>query len=99
MDTIRKLCCGNLYGLIGEFYRFKEKISNCTEKSFRNVYESDCASKYENIVYILQAERNFNRLKGESNIIYIGQTKRTFKDRYAPYAKLHATSKANQLKF
>lgn len=99
MDTIPKLDCGSLYGLIGEFYRFKEVISSCTEESFRKVYESDCASRYESIVYIFQSEHYFNRLKGESNILYIGQTKRTFKSRYAPYSKHHANSKANQLKF
>lgn len=99
MQTVPNLDSSNLYGLLGEFHRFKETISSCTEESFRKVYESACANKYGNIVYVLQAERSFKRLKGESNVIYIGQTKRTLKARYAPYAKHHATSTANKLKF
>ena len=34
------------------------------------------------IVYVLKAERNIPRLKGESNIIYIGKTSRSLYDRY-----------------
>lgn len=87
------------YDAISQFYRFEQRIQDCTEEGFRRVYESDCAKKHSNVVYVLQSERKFNRLKGESDVLYIGQTKRTFRARYAPYAKLHASSKANQLKF
>lgn len=81
------------------FTSFPEKITCVSEESFRRVYDSEHAKKTKNIVYLFRSEKNISRLKGESNIIYIGQTKDSFNKRYHPHAKLHATSEANSLKF
>ncbi|WP_434676732.1 hypothetical protein [Pseudomonas sp. D3-10] len=89
----------NFYEEVERFYRFETEIEDLSEESFRKAYESGCASKHKNIVYILRAEKKVARLKGESDILYIGQTKHSFKKRYAVYAKLHTTSLANRLKF
>lgn len=81
------------------FTSFPEQITCTSEESFRRVYGSEHAKKAKNIAYLFRSEKNVSRLKGESNIIYIGQTKDSFNKRYHPYAKLHATSEANSLKF
>lgn len=39
------------------------------------------------------------RLNGFSDILYIGQTKQSFKNRYLKYAKHEASTKANKLKY
>jgi hypothetical protein len=89
----------NFYKTIDEFITLPEKITIVSEEGFRSVYGAELAGKTKNIVYMLRCERNISRLKGESNILYIGQTKHSFSKRYYPHAKLHATSKANKLKF
>mgnify|MGYP003477982520 FL=1 len=89
----------NFYQTIDQFTTLPEKITSVSEGSFRNVYGAESAGKVKNIVYVLRCERNISRLKGESNILYIGQTKHSFSKRYFPHAKLHATSEANKLKF
>ncbi len=81
------------------FSTFPEQITCVSEENFRRVYDSEHAKKAKNIVYLFRSEKNVSRLKGESNIIYIGQTKYSFNKRYHPHAKLHATSEANFLKF
>jgi hypothetical protein len=89
----------SFYETINSFISFPDKITKVTVENFKAVYNSPFAKKHKNIVYILQAEKKIPRLIGESNIIYIGQTKTSFKSRYSSSAKLHATSKANSLKF
>ena len=89
----------NFYEEIEGFYSFGRKIATLSEDSFREAYESECASRHKNIVYILRSERKVGRLKGESDILYIGQTRHSFKKRYSPYARLHTSSEANRLKF
>jgi len=89
----------NFYETIAGFYTFENKVEEFSEQSFRNVYNSACAGKYKNIVYILRSKEKVSRLKGESDILYIGQTKHSFKKRYSPYSRLHVTSEANKLKF
>jgi len=42
----------------------------------------DEASTSKGIVYVFTAEKNIPRLKGESSIIYIGQTSRSLYQRY-----------------
>lgn len=96
MRTVNK---DNFYDEIDRFYKFETRITNFSEESFRQAYESVCASKHKNIVYVLRSEKKVSRLMGESDILYIGQTKHSFKKRYAPYAELHTNSKANSLKF
>jgi uncharacterized HAD superfamily protein len=89
----------NFYQTLESFVSIPEKICNVTEESFRKTYASDEAKRKSNIVYLWRCEKNIQRLKGESNILYIGQTKHSFSRRYLPHAKLHANSQANILKF
>lgn len=90
----------NFYETVkSHFTTLPEKITNISEESFLKAYSSESAKKSKNIVYIFHCEQNIRRLKGESNILYIGQTKHSFSKRYSPHAKLHATSEANRLKF
>jgi hypothetical protein len=93
------ICKDNFYEAIDSFIRFPDIITRVTEENFKTVYDSESARQYKNIVYLYRSEKKIPRLVGESDIIYIGQTKTSFKTRYSRYAKLHATSKANSLKF
>ncbi len=87
------------YEALDTFYVLPEQITSVDEETFRRVYGDDAAGQDKNIVYVLRTEKPIPRLKGESDVVYIGQTKGTFRQRYLPSAKLHATSKANFLKF
>lgn len=89
----------NFYETLESFRTFPELISACNEAAFDQVYSAASAGTEKNIVYLFRSAKPVPRLKGESDVLYIGQTKGSFKRRYSPYAKLHATSKANQLKF
>lgn len=89
----------NLYEALDRFRVLPERITSVDEETFRRVYGDDAASREKNIIYVLRAEKPIPRLKGESDVVYIGQTKGTFRQRYLPSAKLHTTSKANRLKF
>ncbi len=96
----------NFYDLIEEYFiPLKNsngdivKIESAKEEEFKKVFSSDVAAKNKNIVYIWRCDNKIPRLSGESDIIYIGQTKQSFKNRYLSYAKLHAESKANSLKY
>lgn len=89
----------NFYETLESFQTFPDLITACNEAAFSQVYGSSAAAAEKNIVYIFRSERPVPRLKGQSDVLYIGQTKWTLKKRYSPYAKLHATSEANKLKF
>ena len=67
------------YDELDSFQAFPELITDLAEESFKNVFDCDMARKHKNIVYVWRAEKKIKRLKGESDIIYIGQTdKATF---------------------
>jgi hypothetical protein len=89
----------NFYEALNSFRVLPQQITSVDEDTFRRVYEDDSAGIEKNIVYVFRTERPIPRLKGESDVVYIGQTKGTFKQRYLPSARLHATSKANKIKF
>ncbi|ORJ62517.1 hypothetical protein B5V00_04330 [Geothermobacter hydrogeniphilus] len=89
----------NFYEEIETFETFPEKITEVTTECFKRVFGCEMARTSKNIVYIWRAEKRIKRLKGESDIIYIGQTKQSFRDRHYKYANIHANSKANKLKF
>ena len=90
----------NFYKNIEVFFeKIEGKIEKVEELEFSKVFGSESASKNKNIVYLWRCENNIKRLKGESDIIYIGQTKQSFKNRYLTYAKKEATTKANKLKY
>jgi hypothetical protein len=89
----------NFYETLNSFRVLPERITSIDEATFKKVYGDDSASIEKNIVYVLRTEKAIPRLKGESDVVYIGQTKGTFRQRYLPSARLHTTSKANKMKF
>jgi hypothetical protein len=89
----------NFYEALKVFTQISEKITVCTAESFDNAVQCKDAQKAKNIVYIWCTEKNISRLKGESNILYIGQTKQSFAQRYAKYGTKWLGTKANALKF
>ncbi|WP_155989602.1 hypothetical protein [Thioalkalivibrio sp. ALE19] len=89
----------NFYETLDSFRVLPDRVTSVDEEEFRRVYGSDAAGVEKGIVYVLRTEKSIPRLKGKSDVVYIGQTKGTFRQRYLRWAKLHATSKANHLKF
>lgn len=59
----------------------KEEALDEYIENFRNFLELEQAN-IKSVVYIWKTSKPFNRVIGESNIIYIGQTKNTFRNRY-----------------
>lgn len=93
------LTAENFYETIDVFRQLPERINSADGATFRRAYGHEEARIEKNIVYIFRSERPIPRLKGESDIVYIGQTKGTFGQRYLSSAALHASSKANKMKF
>lgn len=89
----------DLYPLVDGFERLPGQINELSTSAFQRVYGSREAAKAKGIIYFLLSSKPVPRLRGESRILYIGQTKTSFKARYFRYASLHATSNANSLKF
>lgn len=89
----------NLYEELAQFEQLPGLIDKVSVESFHSVYGSIEASKAKGIVYIYMTEKPIPRLVGESRVLYIGKTDTSFKKRRSPDAKLHATSKANKLKY
>ena len=89
----------DLYSIVNEFERLPGQIDELSRSSFEKVYGSAEASKAKGIIYFFISSKPVPRLRGESRILYVGQTTSSFKSRYFRYANLHATSNANSLKF
>ncbi|WP_447928642.1 hypothetical protein [Vreelandella sp. EE27] len=89
----------NFYEAISGFETLPGTIDEVTMDAFQAVYGSPEASRTKGIVYVFLSAQPIPRLMGESRVIYIGQTKRSFRKRYLQHSKLHASSKANKLKF
>ena len=89
-----------LYELISDRFRFiQEKIEKVDIQEFQKVFGSALAEKSRNIVYVWLSESPVPRLAGESRILYIGQTKRSLKERHYRHAATETSSKANRLKY
>lgn len=88
----------NLYEVIKDFEVLPGAIENVSTQAFQTVYGSPEAAQAKGIVYLFLTAQPIPRLVGESRIIYIGQTKDSFKRRHFKYSSLHASSKANKLK-
>ncbi|WP_339857249.1 hypothetical protein [Pseudohongiella acticola] len=74
-------------------------IDQVTTEAFAQVFGSPEARKWRNIVYLLLTEEPIPRVLGESNIVYIGQTKQSFRNRYFRYSGLFANGTANKHKY
>lgn len=93
------LTADNFYETLDKFRTLPERITSVEEATFKRVYGDDAAAKEKNILYVLRTDKPIPRLKGQSDIVYIGQTKCTLRQRYFGSSERLATTKANRLKF
>jgi len=56
-------------------------------REFRQVFGSQEAKIAKNVLYVFVCEKKIPRVKSESDIVYIGQTKQTLYGRYMKYAE------------
>lgn len=56
---------------------------------FRNLLNQEKSRNLSNIIYKWKVENDIPRMKGASNILYIGQSTRTLHARYSPAAKFN----------
>lgn len=98
-DLYHLLDGGNGFAAFPRITSEDNKIGVLSTAAFEAVYGSAEAEKAINIIYFFLSEKPVPRLLGESRILYIGQTRTSFKARYLPHAEIQATSKANSLKF
>ena len=90
----------NFYEVIEKYFtKLSGKIEQVLKEDFESVFGCELATRNKNIVYIWKCEKKIPRLNGFSDILYIGQTKQSFKNRYLKYAKHEASTKANKLKY
>lgn len=73
-------------------------IDSLSIESFRKVQLSEEAKSHKNIVYVWRTQQKFQRFHGESDVLYIGQTKQSFYSRYKEHSKSILTA-ANSLKY
>ena len=57
------------------------------ENQFRDLFSSSEARHAKGVVYAWVTQKPIPRLRGESNIVYIGRTEQTLSDRQRKYAK------------
>ena len=67
-------------------------------ESFNRILLSEEANKLRGIVYVWRAGKKIQRLNGESDVLYIGQTQNNFATRYASFHNF-MFSRQNRLKF
>jgi hypothetical protein len=88
---------GNFYDSVEQrFTTFEARIIGHSTEAYLAAFTCAAAARMNNVVYLFRAERKVPRLVGESDILYIGQTKTTFERRYKPWAALLATLKRNE---
>lgn len=59
---------------------------------FRNIFLSHKARNAKGVIYVWLSEKPIPRLQGESNVVYIGQTKQSLKERHSRWAKIEGNS-------
>ena len=89
----------DFYAELDSFRVLPEQIHTANVDSFKRAYGQESANLDRGIVYVLRSKNPIPRLKGESDVIYIGMTKGTYRNRYLKHASLHATSAANKAKY
>lgn len=85
----------DIYEMLNKFEELPEKIYKCEaadafQESWRRVFSSGRAKDKTEVVYIWRAANPIPRLKGASDIIYIGKTKNTIYSRHYGYAEKEA---------
>lgn len=72
--------------IIKYFTVFEVEIDASTSDAYRRAFNCSIAKESQNVVYMFRATREVPRLVGSSDILYIGQTKNSFSDRYGKFA-------------
>ncbi|OBT30678.1 hypothetical protein [Vibrio splendidus] len=65
--------------------------ANELESEFKELLGSSEASNAKSVIYFFRSIKPVPRLRGESDILYIGKTKQSIKGRYFQYARHLAT--------
>jgi hypothetical protein len=90
----------NFYDLLDKFAEVGV-IENLDFDDFRKAFHSEESKKYNNIVYVWRSISKVPRLKGVSNILYIGKTVKTLAGRYTEFELENTEVKTqnNRLKY
>jgi len=87
----------DFYALLDRcFTTFEVRISEHTEAAYRTAFACAAATAHKNVVYLFRSERPVQRFVGASDILYIGQTKHSFQNRYGRSAGKHAAIQRNK---
>lgn len=78
------------------FTTFSVKIAEHEEAAYRAAFVCNEARIRKEVVYLFRSERPVGRLAKSSDILYIGQTKNSFRTRYEQWAAKHATINRNK---
>ncbi|MGL1077529.1 hypothetical protein ACSTLI_08045 [Vibrio parahaemolyticus] len=62
--------------------------------SFKELFGSDEAKKAKGVVYFFRSQKPIPRVRGESDILYIGKTKQTIHQRYFRYSDKLASKRS-----
>lgn len=89
----------SLYSLVDSFPRFPGEIKSLTCGSFETVFGGLEAAVAKDIIYFYLTSLPVPRLNGKSRVLYIGQTKQSFKARYLQQATVLCSTQANTLKY
>ncbi|PPD51387.1 MAG: hypothetical protein CTY12_08070 [Methylotenera sp.] len=92
------LTAENFYETLNTFRVLTKQIDSIDLDTFMRVFGDDEAGVERNIVYVFRTAKPIPRLRGESDVVYIGETKGTFKQRYLKNAQ-RFTSKLNSMKY
>jgi len=86
---------------LSQFFRscsvLPNSIKNHTLQQFKQVFSSQEAKNAFNVLYAFVCEYEIPRVKSESNIIYIGQTKQSLTNRYMMYANAFCSGENSSL--
>lgn len=94
----------DIYDLLKSFTPISEKLTEYKSPNqfiddWRRVFGCNDANKDNNVVYIWKTEDDIPRLRGKSNIIYIGKTSSTISGRHCGYAKIEAEGERNKPRY
>ena len=83
---------------INEIIVLPKVITNSDDlaSEFRELLSSDEAKKDKGIVYFFKSQKPVPRVKGESDILYIGKTKQSLNKRYFRYSDKLASNRSGK---
>lgn len=74
-----------------------DNIKSHTLQQFKQVFSSQEAKNTSNVLYAFVCEKKIPRVKSESTVIYIGQTRQTLHNRYMMYANAFCSGENSSL--